>query len=57
MEITVRKLIQLLSLEDPDRTIDFGGLEFQKLSDSGPSVLVEFERDEQGNFVIENPSS
>jgi len=58
MEITVRELIERLKVEDQDKTMYFGGLEFYRLKDRGDLIQVEFnqtvEPDENGNVQVQN---
>ncbi len=56
--ITVKELIELLKVEDQDKEIFFGGLDFYRLKDRGDYIQFEFNQtiyqDEKGNVIIEN---
>ena len=58
MEITVEKLIELLKLEDKNKTLYFGGLDFLRLKDRGDLIQVEFNQtvsqDNDGNVQVQN---
>ena len=60
MTITVRELIEMLQVEDPDLDVYFGGLDFYRLKDRGGCLQVEFSQsvypDEEGYVVVENHS-
>lgn len=58
MEITVKHLIELLSLEDQDSPVYFGGLDFYRIKDRGGMVQIEFnqsvDKDEYGLVWVTN---
>ena len=58
MEYTVGEFIELLKKYEPTRTLDFNGLDFYRMKDTGAVVFVEFNqtvyKNEIGNVVVEN---
>jgi hypothetical protein len=54
MAITVSLLIEMLKVEDPDKELYFGGLDFFRLKDRGEVVQVEFNQTvyEDGENVV-----
>jgi len=57
MKITVKHLIELLKVEDPDSELYFGGLDFYRLKDRGGVVQVEFSQTvykDGDKVIIEN---
>ena len=54
MAITVGLLIEMLKIEDPDKELYFGGLDFYRLKNRGEAVQVEFNQTvyEDGDNVV-----
>ena len=60
MNITVKELIEMLQVEDPNLIVDFNGLQFYRLKDRGGSLQFEFNQtvylDDEGYVVVEDHS-
>lgn len=59
MKLTVKELIELLQVEDPELEITFGGLDFYRLKVVGENLNFEFNQtvyknDETGDVILEN---
>ncbi|MBW4362819.1 hypothetical protein [Flavobacterium taihuense] len=58
MRVTVKLLIEMLEVEDPNLEVYFGGLELYRLKDRGGVLQFEFSQsvypDEEGFVVVEN---
>ena len=56
--MTVKKLIEMLQIEDPDLKVGFSGLDFYRLKDRGGSLEFEFNqtvyKDDTGKVIVEN---
>lgn len=56
--MTVKKLIEMLQVEDPELEVGFSGLDFYRLKDRGGSLEFEFNqtiyKDDNGKVVIIN---
>ena len=57
MSMTVKDLIRMLQVEDPDKELYFGGLQFFRLKNRGDEVQVEFNQTvyvKDRKVVVEN---